>query len=350
MLSLAEGTDARVIHASSFSKTVSPGVRVGYLVGPEDEIKALAKGAGETYISPNMLAESIVFELCISGALDENIVGVNAALAEQRRDAVVRELGDQIPEAKFVVPACGRRRVDLRAGSRVRARLPRRALRDRPDRGTRACRVRTPRRAARRAAFDGDQPWCAASRGDRLLGASAGALLAPIRWTRGAETTSRVVESPPCGLREPSTTNAGHRKARHLPGASGRVTRNRGIAPLLGDRSGEPGVPGRRVTRERGIGPFAGDRSRPSPTAGAGAMGSEGSIGDPGEAGHLGELPASPRCRSCEAGRGNHLQRGPCAPRPQRERSTTDAGRASCRGAKAHIWEITPRLQFLSKC
>ena len=106
MLSLAEGTDARVIHASSFSKTVSPGVRVGYLVGPEAEIKALAKGAGETYISPNMLAESIVFELCISGALDENIVKVNAALAE-RRDAVVRELQSQIPEAEFVIPGGG---------------------------------------------------------------------------------------------------------------------------------------------------------------------------------------------------------------------------------------------------
>ena len=46
----------RVIHASSFSKTVSPGVRVGYLVGPPDEIAALAKRAGETFISPNMLA------------------------------------------------------------------------------------------------------------------------------------------------------------------------------------------------------------------------------------------------------------------------------------------------------
>ena len=60
MLDLAEGTDAKVVHASSFSKTVGPGVRVGYLIGPADEIKALAKSAGETYISPNMLAESIV--------------------------------------------------------------------------------------------------------------------------------------------------------------------------------------------------------------------------------------------------------------------------------------------------
>ncbi|HKQ17079.1 MAG TPA: PLP-dependent aminotransferase family protein, partial [Solirubrobacterales bacterium] len=106
MLALAEGTDAKVVHASSFSKTVSPGVRVGYLVGPADEIAGLAKGAGETYISPNMLAESIVFELCRSGALDRNIEAVNAALAE-RRDAVVTELGEQIPEAEFVAPGGG---------------------------------------------------------------------------------------------------------------------------------------------------------------------------------------------------------------------------------------------------
>ena len=47
----------------------------------EDEIAALSKRAGQTYISPNMLAESIVWELCRSGALDENIKVVNAAPA-----------------------------------------------------------------------------------------------------------------------------------------------------------------------------------------------------------------------------------------------------------------------------
>ncbi|MCB0875291.1 MAG: PLP-dependent aminotransferase family protein [Solirubrobacterales bacterium] len=106
MLDLAEGTDAKVVHASSFSKTVGPGVRVGYLIGPGDEIKALAKTANETYISPNMLAESIVLELCRSGDLDRNIEFVNESLAE-RRDALVLELGKQIPEAEFVVPGGG---------------------------------------------------------------------------------------------------------------------------------------------------------------------------------------------------------------------------------------------------
>jgi 2-aminoadipate transaminase len=96
----------RVIHASSFSKTVSPGVRVGYLAGPAEEIAKLAKRANETYISPNMLAESIVLELCRSGDLDRNIDFVKGEL-KARCDAVVAALEERIPEAQFVVPDGG---------------------------------------------------------------------------------------------------------------------------------------------------------------------------------------------------------------------------------------------------
>jgi 2-aminoadipate transaminase len=104
MLSL-DGGD-RVVHASSFSKTVSPGVRVGYLAGPAAEIAKLAKRANETYISPNMLAESIVLELCRSGALDRNIDVVKGEL-QARCEALVAALREQIPEAQFVVPEGG---------------------------------------------------------------------------------------------------------------------------------------------------------------------------------------------------------------------------------------------------
>jgi 2-aminoadipate transaminase len=103
---LSIDTADRVVHASSFSKTVSPGVRVGYLAGPGAEIAALAKRANETYISPNMLAEAVVLELCRSGALDRNIEFVKGAL-QARRDALVEALGEQIPEAEFVVPGGG---------------------------------------------------------------------------------------------------------------------------------------------------------------------------------------------------------------------------------------------------
>jgi 2-aminoadipate transaminase len=104
MLSMDEA--GKVIHASSFSKTVSPGIRVGYLAGPEEEIKKLAKKANETYISPNMLAESIVLDLCRSGELDRNIEVVKGEL-KARCDALVSALKEQIPEAEFVVPDGG---------------------------------------------------------------------------------------------------------------------------------------------------------------------------------------------------------------------------------------------------
>jgi 2-aminoadipate transaminase len=96
----------KVFHASSFSKTVSPGVRVGYLIGPGEEIAKLSKRANELYISPNMLAESIVLELCTSGVLDENIAFVKGEL-KARCDALVEALRESIPEAVFVVPQGG---------------------------------------------------------------------------------------------------------------------------------------------------------------------------------------------------------------------------------------------------
>jgi 2-aminoadipate transaminase len=104
MLELDEA--GKVFHASSFSKTVSPGVRVGYLIGPPEEIKKLAKHANEQYISPNMLAESIVLELCTSGVLDQNIEFVKGEL-KARCDALVEALREKIPEAVFVVPQGG---------------------------------------------------------------------------------------------------------------------------------------------------------------------------------------------------------------------------------------------------
>src|SRR6185312_9546083 len=70
------------------------------------EIAKLSKRANETYISPNMLAESIVLELCRSGELDRNIEFVKGEL-KARCDALVEALREQLPEAVFVVPQGG---------------------------------------------------------------------------------------------------------------------------------------------------------------------------------------------------------------------------------------------------
>ena len=95
-----------VVYASSFSKTVCPGIRVGYLVGPEDLIAAITKLATNTYISPNMVAQSIVYEFCASGAIERSIETVRAALAE-RAATLASALRRELPEAQFVEPEGG---------------------------------------------------------------------------------------------------------------------------------------------------------------------------------------------------------------------------------------------------
>jgi 2-aminoadipate transaminase len=120
MLELDEGGDS-VVYASSFSKTVCPGIRVGYLVGPEALIARIRKNATETYISPNMVAQSIVAEFCDSGSIDRSIETVKAALRE-RRDATCDALNRHIPDARFVTPEGGYFLwVDLPEGSDVAA-------------------------------------------------------------------------------------------------------------------------------------------------------------------------------------------------------------------------------------
>jgi len=95
-----------VVYASSFSKTVCPGIRVGYLVGPADLIAAIAKLATNTYISPSMVAQSIVYEFCASGAIDSSIETVKAALAE-RALTLEQALRRELPEAVYVAPEGG---------------------------------------------------------------------------------------------------------------------------------------------------------------------------------------------------------------------------------------------------
>ena len=96
----------RVVYASSFSKTVCPGIRVGYLVGPPEVIAAVAQLATGAYISPNMVAQSIVYEFCASGAIDRSIETVRMALSE-RAAALANALQRDLPEADFTTPEGG---------------------------------------------------------------------------------------------------------------------------------------------------------------------------------------------------------------------------------------------------
>jgi len=96
----------RVVYASSFSKTVCPGIRVCYLVGPPELIAQIARRATNTYISPNMVAQALVYEFCTSGALERSIETVKTALTKRLRTLEVA-LRRDLPQAQFVAPEGG---------------------------------------------------------------------------------------------------------------------------------------------------------------------------------------------------------------------------------------------------
>jgi DNA-binding transcriptional MocR family regulator len=120
----------RVVYASSFSKTVCPGIRVGYLVGPAELIARIAKIATSTYISPNMVAQAIVNDFCRSGALERSIETVSSALRE-RAETLCAALERELPDARFVAPEGGYFLwVELPRGSSVDALFDAAAQRD----------------------------------------------------------------------------------------------------------------------------------------------------------------------------------------------------------------------------
>jgi 2-aminoadipate transaminase len=85
----------RVTFTSSFSKTVAPGLRVGWFVVPEGLRSAFDDRAVSTYISPPLLPEAIVHELFSRGAFEPNLERVRGILRAQR-DAMLTALDGQL--------------------------------------------------------------------------------------------------------------------------------------------------------------------------------------------------------------------------------------------------------------
>jgi len=96
----------RVIYSSSFSKTIAPGLRVGYFVLPatlESELEAFAVS---TYITPVLIGQATVFEFLRRGNLEPNLDRVTSLL-RVRRDAMLEVLEGELPGARWSRPAGG---------------------------------------------------------------------------------------------------------------------------------------------------------------------------------------------------------------------------------------------------
>ncbi len=96
-----------VAYSSSFSKTVSPGLRVGYFVVPADLATVLEAIATATYISPPALTQATVLEFIRRGSFEPNLARV-CGLLGARRDAMLAALEREFPaEARWSRPEGG---------------------------------------------------------------------------------------------------------------------------------------------------------------------------------------------------------------------------------------------------
>ena len=86
----------RVLYTSSFSKTVAPGLRVGWFVLPAELAARIEERAVSTYISPPFITQATIFELHHRDAFEPNLARIQGLLLD-RRDAMLaaleRELG-----------------------------------------------------------------------------------------------------------------------------------------------------------------------------------------------------------------------------------------------------------------
>jgi 2-aminoadipate transaminase len=87
----------RVLQMSSFSKLISPGLRVGHIVVPDPLADPLAKTAENTYVTASYLNQAIVAEYIGNGWLEPQIERLKA-LYTPRLDALLTALENEMVE------------------------------------------------------------------------------------------------------------------------------------------------------------------------------------------------------------------------------------------------------------
>jgi DNA-binding transcriptional MocR family regulator len=104
--SLYDLSDGEVAYSSSFSKTIAPGLRVGWFVLPEALAREVEATATATYITPVLLGQATVHEFVSRGLFEPNLERVNGLL-RARRDAMLAALDRDLPGVSATRPEGG---------------------------------------------------------------------------------------------------------------------------------------------------------------------------------------------------------------------------------------------------
>ena len=101
-LASLQGLDqsGQVIYVGSFSKTLFPGLRIGYMVVPEALIETFRTGIAELYREGQLMQQALLTDFIIDGYLTSHIRRMRALYGERRAlliDAIRARFGDSLP-------------------------------------------------------------------------------------------------------------------------------------------------------------------------------------------------------------------------------------------------------------
>jgi 2-aminoadipate transaminase len=104
--SLLELSVGETAYSSSFSKTIAPGLRVGWFVLPEPLARELELAANGTYIGPVLLGQAAAYEFVSRGLFEPNLERVRELIG-LRRDAMLAALDRELPSVRTTRPEGG---------------------------------------------------------------------------------------------------------------------------------------------------------------------------------------------------------------------------------------------------
>jgi DNA-binding transcriptional MocR family regulator len=104
--SLFELSGGEITYSSSFSKTIAPGLRVGWFVFPAELARQIEAAATATYITPVLLGQATVNEFVSRGRFEPNLERVRSLIG-MRRDAMLAALDRELPGLRITRPEGG---------------------------------------------------------------------------------------------------------------------------------------------------------------------------------------------------------------------------------------------------
>src|ERR671917_2633603 len=97
---------SRIITMSSFSKLLSPGIRVGFMIASVELVRAVTRLGEDTYLSPVLPTQAAVAEYMRRGLLEPNIERLKKLYAP-RWEAMAGAVRTELPDAQAFIPAGG---------------------------------------------------------------------------------------------------------------------------------------------------------------------------------------------------------------------------------------------------